>query len=247
MNILLTNDDGIQSPGLIKLAMELQKKHNVYIVAPDSEQSAKSQAITIRQDMVLKRLDIEGINNPAYALAGTPADCVRVGLEVLYREGIDLIFSGCNFGLNVGADILYSGTVSACVEGNIYKLPGVAVSAEVYEGEVDFDKSAKLAVGVFEKYRERLMDKQIVLNVNIPRHDEHDIKGVIVCEVGEAIFDSYISEETENGQMVIKSNGRKLREYIRGSDRYYIDEGYVAVSPISYKFNDPELLAEFKR
>ena len=105
MNILLTNDDGIMSPGLIELAYALQKKHNVYIVAPETEQSAKSQAITIKSEMQVKKHDIKGIVNDAFSLSGTPADCVRVALDVLYKDEIDLVFSGTNRGLNAGADI----------------------------------------------------------------------------------------------------------------------------------------------
>ena len=246
MNILLTNDDGIMSPGLIELAYALQEKHNVYIVAPETEQSAKSQAITIKSEMQLKKHDIEGIVNDAFSLSGTPADCVRVALDVLYKDEIDLVFSGTNRGLNAGADILYSGTVSACVEGNVYKLPGVAVSAEVYEEEpVDFVTAAKYAVDIFEEYKTLIMGRQIVLNINVPHIKEGEIKGVKVCEVGDVIYDSFIIEnENENGK-TIKGNGRQVREFIEGSDRYYLDKDYVTISPIQYRFNDPELLKIF--
>ncbi|MDO5725611.1 MAG: 5'/3'-nucleotidase SurE [Tissierellia bacterium] len=245
MNILLTNDDGIHSEGLRQIALKLQDRgHKVYVVAPDTEMSAKSHAITVHQDMELKKVEIDGLNQIAYSLTGTPADCVRVALSVLYKD-IDAIFSGCNFGLNAGADILYSGTVSACIEANIFNLPGVAISAEVKRGECDFEKAAILGVNLYEKYRLEIDNKQIVLNINVPHHKEEDIKGIKVCEVGGVIFDEFIIEE-KNDISLVKLTGRHRTELTGNNDRAYLSQGYVTVSPINYNFNDKELLKQFK-
>ena len=130
MKILLTNDDGIMAEGIQTLAKELEKEHEVIIVAPDIQKSAQSHAITLFKPLVIKTVKLEGIKGKAYSVNGTPADCVRAGIEALTDKPIDLVFSGINIGLNSGMDILYSGTVSAAIEASIYNMPSIAVSTE---------------------------------------------------------------------------------------------------------------------
>ena len=130
MRILLTNDDGVMAEGIYALAKELEKDHEVIIIAPETQRSAQSHAVTILQPLTVKEVKLDGLKSKAYSISGTPADCVRAGLEVLIDEPIDYVFSGINMGLNSGMDILYSGTVSAAIEANIYGIPSIAVSAE---------------------------------------------------------------------------------------------------------------------
>ena len=150
MKILLTNDDGIMAEGIYTLAKELEKDHEVIIVAPEIQRSAQSHAITLFQPLVVKEVELEGLKSKAYSISGTPADCVRTGLEVLADGPVDMVFSGTNIGLNSGMDILYSGTVSAAIEANIYKIPSIAVSAELVDGNARFDIAAKYAKKILE-------------------------------------------------------------------------------------------------
>src|SRR5690606_32311726 len=130
MRLLLVNDDGIHAEGINKLAMELEKKHEVTIVAPDDERSAQSHALTLRKPLVVKEVKLGGIKSKAYSVSGTPADCVRIAIDKLLPEPVDMVISGINRGLNVGMDVLYSGTVSAAIEANLYNIPSIALSAQ---------------------------------------------------------------------------------------------------------------------
>src|SRR5690554_2639976 len=125
MRILLTNDGGIKAEGIYALAKELEKEHELIIVAPEIQKSAQSHAVTISQPLVVKEVELDGLKSKAYSISGTPADCVRAGLEVLIEEPVDFVFSGINMGLNSGMDVLYSGTVSAAIEANIYGIPSI--------------------------------------------------------------------------------------------------------------------------
>ena len=139
MNILITNDDGIRADGIIELAKELAKTHNIYVVAPDTQRSATGHAITIHNPIMVNKEYIDD-NISAYSISGTPADCVKVGVEALFKEvNIDMVLSGINNGPNLGTDVIYSGTVSAAIEGFVQNKPSIAfslnefnVSKEVY-------------------------------------------------------------------------------------------------------------------
>lgn len=246
MKILVTNDDGIHSEGLRLLALELQKNNDVYVVAPDRERSATSHGITLRNPMDLKKVRLEGIINDAYTLSGTPADCVRVGLELLYKD-IDIVFSGINRGYNAGADVQYSGTVGACAEANIYKTPGVAISTEFADGNSQFELPSKFAPILFERYKSLLLKNIIVLNINVPKLDETDIKGVAVCELGDIIYDSFKLEEISEDHHVIHLKERFAKYIKPDSDQEYLSNGYITITPMEYGFGDSELLEKFKK
>lgn len=245
MKILLTNDDGILSEGIRLLAIELQKFHDVYIVAPDGERSATSHSITLTRALDLKKVKLEGVENTCYSVSGTPADCVRVGLEMLYDD-IDVVFSGINRGYNAGADVIYSGTVGACAEANVYNKPGVAVSTEFIDGSSNFEVAAKIAPRVFEKFKDIIMDDIMVVNINVPKLEEHELKGSRICPLGGIVQDIFEKEELGNGEYKIHLLGRKPRKKESGTDRHLLDEGYVTITPIKYGFGDESLLEEFR-
>ncbi len=128
MSILLVNDDGIYAPGLLTLAEKLREKYEVFIVAPDREQSAVGHAITIAEPLRIYEIEQKG-DFLGYAVSGTPADCVKLALRVILRRKPDLLISGINQGLNVGASLIYSGTVSAATEATMLLIPSIAQSA----------------------------------------------------------------------------------------------------------------------
>lgn len=247
MRILLTNDDGIMAEGIYTLAKELEKDHEVIIVAPEIQRSAQSHAITLFQPLVVKEVELEGIKSKAYSISGTPADCVRTGLEVLADGSVDMVFSGTNIGLNSGMDILYSGTVSAAIEANIYKIPSIAVSAELVDGNAKFDIAAKCAKKVLEESKEQLSKSNIVLNINIPYRNEEDILGIKVCKIGGVIYDYYFMDYNEKGEKILKLKGRRETEIEKDTDRYYLKEGYVTVTPLHYDLTNFKLLEEVKK
>ncbi len=244
MRILLTNDDGIMAEGIYTLAKELEKEHEVIIVAPEIQRSAQSHAITLFQPLVVNEVKLEGLKSKAYSISGTPADCVRAGLEVLAEGPIDMVFSGINIGLNSGMDILYSGTVSAAIEANIYKIPSIAISAEWVDGNVNFETAAKYAKYILDLSENKLRESNIVLNINTPFMNTEDIKGIKVCKIGGVIYDYYIMEHNEEGEKILKLNGRKEMEVEKDTDRYYLSQGYATITPLHYDLTNFRLLEE---
>lgn len=244
MRILLTNDDGIMAEGIHTLAKELEKEHEVIIVAPETQRSAQSHAITLVQPLVVKEVELEGIKSKAYSISGTPADCVRAGLDTLAGGTVDLVFSGINSGLNSGMDILYSGTVSAAIEANIYHIPSIAVSSEWIEGKVRYDIAAKYAKLILDKTMDSFLDSNIVLNINVPYSDEEDIKGIKVCKIGGPVYDYYFADYNEDGERTLKVQGRKITDTEEGTDRYFLAKGYVTITPLHYDLTNFNLLKE---
>lgn len=247
MKLLLTNDDGIYAEGLYTLAKELEKDYELVIVAPDGERSATSHSITITKPIVVKKVNLPGIKSKAYSVSGTPADCVRIALDKLVDEKVDMVLSGINRGINLGTDVLYSGTVSAAIEANIYKIPSIAVSAEVRDGKSCYELAAKCTNDVLEKAKENCIKNKIVLNINTPCLEENEIRGIKICKIGEVIYDYYsIENEDENGDITLKIKGRGDIEFRKETDRYYLKKGYVTVTPLHYDLTNFELIEEIK-
>lgn len=245
MRILLTNDDGVMAEGIRTLAKALQKEHEVIIVAPEKEMSAQSHSITLFKPLVIKKIKLEGIKGKVYSVAGTPADCVRAGLEVLQTDPIDLVCSGINIGLNAGMDVLYSGTVSAAIEASIYNLPSMAISTEYIDSKVNFRVAAKQATEILEQVMPKLMGSNIVLNINIP-YTEKDVKGIEVCRIGDVINDYYIIGENGDGERYMQTDGRQSVEFTKDTDRYFLREGYVTVTPLHYDLTNFKTLESVK-
>lgn len=247
MKILVTNDDGITSEGIRLLAIELENHgHEVFVIAPDTERSACAHSITLRESLNLKKYQLEGFKGESYSLSGTPADCVRVGLEVLYKDQIDIVFSGINRGYNSGADVVYSGTVSACAEANIYNKPGVAVSTEFKDGSSDFELPSKFAPVLFEKYKDLVLEEKMVLNINVPKLKEEEVKGIAICELGDMVYDSFKVEEVDDDHKIIHLDDRYYKGYRQESDQEFLSNGYITITPIEYIFGTPELISKFK-
>lgn len=246
MKILLTNDDGVFAPGIRALAKELEKKHEVTIVAPEEEHSGQSHAITINKAMIVKDVELEGIKSKAYSVSGTPADCVRTAMDKILDQKPDVVFSGCNLGFNAGMDILYSGTVSAAIEANVFDIPSVAVSSKWVEGGARFDTAARVALEIFDKVQDRLLAEEtptMVLNINVPYMDYEELKGIRAAEIGGAVYDYYFEEEIE-GERTLVLKGRNRFENLDGTDRAYLDQGYVSLTPLIYDMNNRDLISK---
>jgi len=246
MRILLTNDDGIMADGIYEIARELEKNYEVIIVAPETQKSAQSHAITLHKPLIIKEVKLEGIKSTAYSISGTPADCVRAGIEAIIQDKIDLVVSGINLGLNCGMDIIYSGTVSAAVEANIYNIPSIAVSAEWMNGTSNYSIAAKYAVKVIEETKSKKMDTNIVLNLNTPYKLNDVDKELKVCTIGGAIFDYYFMEDQGDGERSLTLKGRKDTELEEGTDRYYLSKGFATITPLRYDLTNFDLLDTVK-
>ena len=170
MKILLTNDDGVHASGIIELAMQLQKKHQVFMVGPRTEQSGISQAITFLRPLFPIELggDAESDSHiPGYSVDGTPTDCVKLGLFELCPFKPDLVVSGINGGLNAGSNVCYSGTVAGAMAGALFGYPAMSISLE-YATSMDFRSASELTVPLIEKLMIDPWPAKTVLNINFP-------------------------------------------------------------------------------
>lgn len=176
MKILLTNDDGIHAPGLRCLYRKLADSHEVWVVAPESEQSAVGHAITLQNPLRVRKV-FENGSLLGFGVTGTPADCVKIGIAELLPARPDLVVSGINLGANVGINVLYSGTVSAATEGAILGVPGLAVSLATYKNP-DFSLTARFVETLITAMNWTDFPTKTVLNVNVPALPKDRIRGV---------------------------------------------------------------------
>lgn len=236
MNILISNDDGIQARGIWELVKALRESTgaDIYVSAPDGQRSAASHAISLRSNMKVKELPFENAVT-AFAVDGTPADCVVVGLKILEDRGIniDLVFSGINHGGNVGTDVIYSGTVGAALEGTIQGKPSVAVSVDSHSAE-HFEYACKLACDVVKKTGGS-WDREIMLNINTPNLPADEIKGVKYTVVGEREYNNDIVIESEEDGVLTFSYGGEPVFYENLPDTIDVvalQNGYATITPL---------------
>ncbi|MBS5936762.1 5'/3'-nucleotidase SurE [Clostridium sp.] len=246
MKILITNDDGINARGIYALAKEIGKKHEITVVAPREQKSASSHAISIHNPIKIREEKIDD-EFKAYSLVGTPADCTQAGLSLLCKE-VDLVISGINRGINCGTDILYSGTVSAAVEGAIYNVPSIAISMEVdWEREdEDYTKAAKWISKVVDTAEKNYLRNDVVLNVNVPNVDEEEIKGIKVCKLGKSTYKTNYILVEENEDMIYEIKGTRNAISEDDSDLYFLSQGYVTLTPLHFDFTNFKILDEVK-
>lgn len=244
MKVLITNDDGIDARGILALAKEISKKHNVTVVAPREQKSASSHSISIHNPIKIREEKIDN-DFKAYSLVGTPADCTQAGLSLLC-DNIDLVISGINRGLNCGTDILYSGTVSAAIEGAIYNVPSIAISMEVdwEKYDEDYTKAAKLISKIVDIAEKSYLRKDVVLNVNVPNISEEEIKGIKVCKLGKSTYKTNYVLVEENEDMIYETKGTRNEILEEDSDLYFLSQGYVTLTPLHYDFTNFKILDE---
>lgn len=237
MRILLTNDDGWFADGILTLARVLEKEHAVFVSAPDVQRSAQSHAITILKPMKVKNEIAEGLQAPIYSVAGTPADSVRVGVELFGKEQpLDLVISGINHGLNAGMDVLYSGTVSAAIEANMYGLPSIAASYDSVSGD-RFEECAEKIAAFIRNQGKNMLEHKILLNMNFPSTMERD-QDFVVSSIGDVRLDLFLREEEKDGTYSFTAKDREEVEERNGTDRYYLSEGKPTITPLQYDFTN---------
>ncbi|AOT68114.1 5'/3'-nucleotidase SurE [Geosporobacter ferrireducens] len=241
MKILITNDDGIFAEGILKLACSLEKIAKIFIVAPDRQRSATGHAITMHEPIRASKVKLLDRNFEAWSVSGTPTDCVKLGIEVLLRERPDLIFSGINSGANLGTDVLYSGTVSAAIEGAILGFPSAAVSLADFS-ELDYDYAAEFSLTLAKKMMENKLPPDTLLNVNVPNCKKEEIRGVSITTLGVRKYkNSFIERIDPRGQAYYWLGGEIVDEdHLEGSDLYCVKNKMISITPIHFdltKFN----------
>ncbi|HLF56598.1 MAG TPA: 5'/3'-nucleotidase SurE [Thermoanaerobaculia bacterium] len=237
--ILITNDDGIYSEGLRLLARALGRVGEVIVVAPDREQSATGHSLTLSRPLRLQKIEENW-----YAVDGTPTDCVNLAVLWLLKESPpDLVVSGINFGLNVGDDVTYSGTVSATFEGSLLDIPSIAFSQEVAEG-FSFARSAELAVRFIESlFDEPALPPDLLLNVNFPAGEP---RGVLFSRLGKRVYRQSVVEKTDpRGHKYYWIAGTPEWQDDLGTDHEAVKNGFVSVTPLHLDLTDYRGLAAY--
>lgn len=247
MKLLLTNDDGVNAKGIYTLAKELEKNHEIIIVAPSVERSACSHSITMREPLIVKEVKLNGIKSKAYSVSGTPADCVKVAVNKLTNGKVDMVLSGINNGVNAGIDVLYSGTVSAAIEAAIYKIPSMAVSSEIEGGEDNYEVAAEYASDLIEKIKNKYPKDDVVWNLNVPILSKEKIKGIKICRIGGRTYNSYFEENTINDGKSFQLRGELNNVQDIDTDVHFIKQGYVTLTPLHYDLTNFKILEDVRK
>ncbi|WP_141432299.1 5'/3'-nucleotidase SurE [Bacillus sp. 03113] len=241
MRFLVTNDDGIFAPGLTALVEVLQHFGEVYVVCPDQERSAISHSITLRKPLKATPISSFGSNVTAWAISGTPVDCVKLGNEVLVKKKIDFVISGINLGANLGRDIYYSGTISAAVEASLLGIASIAVSLDRYEGNnLDYSIPKRLLFSILEPILSNKIPKGVFLNMNLPYLTKELCKGVKVTPLDLNVCRyKHVGINDPNGQVYywLKDHLMQLGNVNEDGDYAFLREGYVTITPLEGKMS----------
>ena len=245
MRILLTNDDGIHAAGIQALRHSLEKIAEVILVAPSYERSATGHGITMHKPIRADKTLLPGSDQTHWSVVGTPADCVKLALEALLDAPPDLVVSGINHGANMGTDILYSGTVSAAIEGVINGLPSIAVSLTEY-GDLDFSLAASFTARLCTLLKDKGFPVETLLNVNIPPGAK--VSGVQITKLGSRHYVNTVERRTDpRGREYFWLAGDVVnREGDGSTDVDAIKKNCISVSPIFFDLTNYQVIEELK-
>jgi len=242
--ILVSNDDGFRSEGIVALSEALAPLGTVYVVAPDRERSAAGHSLTLSHP-----LRVEKVGQRIYAVDGTPTDCVNLAVNgILRKKKIDILVAGINKGGNMGDDITYSGTVSAAMEGTLLGIPSVAVSL-ASRNHFQFDAAAEFAARVARKVLSRGLPKDTLLNVNLPDVAGGEIRGVKITRQGKRIYGEAVVEKRDpRGRKYYWIGGDTLQtQDVPGSDLEAVEQNYISITPIHLDLTNYVSLRTLKR
>lgn len=245
MNILLSNDDGLYSEGIIELAKAFSKKHNVLIVAPDGNRSATSHSLSIFKNIKVTKKVIDEISGvDCFAMSGTPADCVKFAHHELSKIfPIDAVVAGINKGHNLGSDILYSGTVSVAFEGASLGYKSMAFSCTSHD-HGDYKEIAKVCVELFDKLFP-YTDTKHIWNVNVPPISIKDIKGVKYTPLGKQVYSDNYQKISDDEYILV---GEMIDDGANSIDcdiKWSVN-GYITVTPLICDKTDIKTLETVK-
>lgn len=251
MKILITNDDGIEAEGIQTLAKVLGTHHDVIVSAPSSQRSGYSHSVTyFYEDHKAFRRNIPGAQ-AAFAVDGTPADCIYYGIYSFLSQKPDLIISGINHGPNLSTDALYSGTIGAAAEGIVAGIPSMAISLCTHI-KYDFTAAAEIADELIPYYLNDSDALQYVLSINVPALARKDMKGFrATCFEGMRNYEKAVQmEEKEDGSLLLKCPnqpvGTKNKIGLEG-DVSAVEAGYVSLTPITLDWTDYRKIKDFMR
>ncbi len=240
--ILVTNDDGIFAPGIAALEEAMSDLGEVWVVAPQTEQSAVSHAISLRHP-----LRVEQVGERRLAVSGTPTDCVYVALHQILGKAPDLCVSGINHGANLGDDVIYSGTVAGAVEATLADVASVAFSLSGY-GALDFEVSAGFAARIAESVLREGLPRGVFLNVNIPQNASAQAE-VRLSKLGRRNYGRSVEEKLDprNNPYYWLGGAELGFDDMPGSDCNAVADGFVSVTPVRLDMTDYRFMERMKK
>ena len=246
--ILITNDDGITAPGLQALTEAMSELGDIVVVAPDSPQSGMGHAITINN---LLRLDAVRVhdNQKWYQCSGTPVDCVKIAIDKILPRTPDLCVSGVNHGSNSSINVIYSGTMSAAMEGAIEGIPSIGFSLLNFSLDADFTGAKQTVHKIVSSILNKKMDKHFLLNVNIPKLPAEKIKGIKVCKQAYAKYEEDFAERVDpHGKKYYWLTG-EFKNFDKGKDTdvWALEHGYVSVVPVQFDLTNYTLKKQLEK
>jgi 5'-nucleotidase len=244
LRILVTNDDGIQAPGLAALKRALEPMGDVFVLAPEGPRSATGHAVTLHKPLRIYEAALAD-GTEAWACSGTPTDCVTLAYDVLMEQRADIAVAGINDGANLGWDITYSGTVMAAMEAAILGIPAIAVSVATDGGRVrTFDPAGAIARTVAERIIAEKPDPFTLINVNVPNREQNEICGVCVTHQGRREYADRTVTRTDPRDRPYYWISGVLKDDPRedGSDISAIRRGFISVTPLEIDMTAHALL-----
>tara|TARA_R110000868_G_scaffold174676_3_gene411485 strand:+ start:158 stop:934 length:777 start_codon:yes stop_codon:yes gene_type:complete len=246
--ILIINDDGITAPG-IKNLVQIAKKitNNIVVVAPDSPQSGMGHAITMNAMLRLNKMEIEGVE--AYSCSGTPVDCVKIATSKVLKEKPDLIISGINHGSNSSINVIYSGTMSAALEGAIEGIPSIGFSLCNHSIDADFKPVHKSAEKIIRFALKQKNKSFSCLNVNFPAVSEEFIKGIKICRQANAVWEEEFEERHDpygNAYYWLSGKFVNHEPEKEDTDEWALSNQFVSVVPVQFDFTHQSAISSLK-
>lgn len=245
--ILVTNDDGITAPGIRALIEVMNELGEVVVVAPDSPQSGMGHAITLNDTLFCDPVKVkDSAPQKEYSCSGTPADCVKIATQEILDRKPDLCVSGINHGSNSSINVIYSGTMSAAVEAGVEGIPAIGFSLLDYSLTADFEPTKKFVKIITQKVLEHGLPKGVVLNVNLPKLKESEIKGIKVCRQAQAHWEEEFDRRTNpQGRDYYWLTGKFVNtDEGEDSDEKALSKGYVSVVPVQFDLTAHHFLSD---
>jgi 5'-nucleotidase len=246
MHILVTNDDGVQAPGLMTLAQELRKIGSVTVFAPNRNWSASGHVKTMDRPLRVQETQLAD-GTPAFSSDGAPSDCVALPLLGLIEDKVDLVVSGINPNANIGHDVTYSGTVTAAMEAVICGIPGIAVSLdspEKHDKLLEYSTAANVARRIAERVLEEGLQEGVLLNVNVPYLQENELQGYMITRQGLRLYRDALDRRIDpRGQPYYWIGGEAPTGVDEpGTDFGALQAGYVSITPLKLDLTALEML-----
>jgi 5'-nucleotidase len=247
LRILIANDDGIYAPGIKALATRLAEEpmHEVYVVAPDRERSATGHSLTLHKPLRVEEIELPGKMRRCWSTTGTPSDCVKLAISVLMEQKPDLVISGINNGANLGAEVLYSGTVAAAMEGAFLNVPSIAVSMVTKKDQgKHFDVAADFMARFLTVFKGSVFGAKTMININVPSLPADKIKGVRVTELGVRLYNDWFEKRHDpRGRDYYWLTGHAIEEgEAENSDAYALMHDMISITPVAFNMTDRNAL-----